>query len=142
MGSCIHSIQEPCGTEQQRTRANSSQCFRMCSPLPQPRMKHIVLHMMSESPAARDDNNVEVGTVRCGVMRDDLHSASCGHYSWTLRYEERLERRKFVASPLFIQSSNGKNLKWTTEVEYLDLFVDEDSDAFSFHRNLGARFHW
>ena len=92
MGRCIASIQEPGRGEQHRARTNAGERFRPGGAVAQPVKKYGVVQMVPESPAAGDEHDVQVWTVRERMVGQDLHAARRGDRAGVLGHEHRVER--------------------------------------------------
>jgi hypothetical protein len=66
-------------------------------------------------------------------MWDHLHATGGGDHIRSLCDQKREEGRRFVATLLFVHTSDGKHLERTTEVENFNVLVYDDPDALSLH---------
>ena len=92
--------------------------------------------VITRAPSARDDEHVER---RAGFERDvgkDAQPSGRHHRFGALGDQHDLERRGFLAAPRLVEASHGKDLEGTAEVQYLDLFIDQNSDPLALHERL------
>ena len=99
-------------------------------------MQDGIVHVVAKAPAASNEHDVEVRATLQRVVRYDLHAPGGGDRGRCLGHQEREEGRGLLPPLFLVQSGDREDFEGTTEVEHLDVFVDDDSNALAFHTNL------